>query len=127
METRKENILLKKSEAFATRIVKLYQYLMNEKHETVISKQIYRSGTSIGANVAESEHAQSGIDFTHKLSISLKEANETRYWLNTLHNSNYIDDTGFNSMKEDVEELIRILVSSIKTMKRKNDPAISIQ
>ncbi len=127
METRKENILLKKSEAFATRIVKLYQYLINEKHETVISKQIYRSGTSIGANVAESEHAQSGIDFTHKLSISLKEANETRYWLNTLHNSNYIDDTGFNSMKEDVEELIRILVSSIKTMKRKNDPAISIQ
>ena len=127
METRKKNILLKKSEAFATRIVKLYQYLINEKHETVISKQIYRSGTSIGANVAESEHAQSGIDFTHKLSISLKEANETRYWLNTLHNSNYIDDTGFNSMKEDVEELIRILVSSIKTMKRKNDPAISIQ
>ncbi|MBQ6032272.1 MAG: four helix bundle protein [Prevotella sp.] len=127
METRKENILLKKSEVFATRIVKLYQYLINEKHETVISKQIYRSGTSIGANVAESEHAQSGIDFTHKLSISLKEANETRYWLNTLHNSNYIDDTGFNSMKEDVEELIRILVSSIKTMKRKNDPAISIQ
>lgn len=127
METRKENILLKKSEAFATRIVKLHQYLINEKHETVISKQIYRSGTSIGANVAESEHAQSGIDFTHKLSISLKEANETRYWLNTLHNSNYIDDTGFNSMKEDVEELIRILVSSIKTMKRKNDPAISIQ
>lgn len=127
METRKENILLKKSEVFATRIVKLYQYLINEKHETVISKQIYRSGTSIGANVAESEHAQSGIDFTHKLSISLKEANETRYWLNTLHNSNYIDDTGFNSMKEDVEELIRILVSSIKTMKRKNGPAISIQ
>ena len=127
METRKENILLKKSEVFATRIVKLYQYLINEKHETVISKQIYRSGTSIGANVAESEHAQSGIDFTHKLSISLKEANETRYWLNTLHNSNYIDDTGFNSMKEDVEELIRILVSSIITMKRKNDPAISIQ
>ena len=120
METRKENILLQKSEAFATRIIRLYQYLLIEKHETVISKQIYRSGTSIGANVAESEQAQSSHDFIYKLSISLKEANETRYWLNTLHSSNYINDIGFQSMIDDVEELIRILVSSIKTMKKRN-------
>lgn len=120
METRKENILLKKSEAFAIRIIKLYQYLLAEKHETVISKQIYRSGTSIGANVAESEQSQSCHDFIHKLSISLKEANETRYWLNILHNSNYINDNGFHSMIDDVEELIKILVSSIKTIKKKN-------
>ena len=126
METRKENILLQKSEAFATRIIRLYQYLLIEKHETVISKQIYRSGTSIGANIAESEQAQSSLDFIHKLSISLKEANETRYWLNTLHNGNYINDTGFHSMIDDVEELIRILVSSIKTMKKRNGIETSI-
>ncbi len=126
MKTRKENILLNKSEDFATRIIKLYQYLTIDKHETVISKQIYRSGTSIGANIAESEQAQSGLDFIHKLSIALKEANETRYWLNTLHNSNYINDLGFYSMTDDVEELIRILVSSIKTMKKKKGIETSI-
>lgn len=126
MKTRKENILLNKSEDFATRIIKLYQYLTIDKHETVISKQIYRSGTSIGANIAESEQAQSGLDFIHKLSIALKEANETRYWLNTLHNSNYINDLGFYSMADDVEELIRILVSSIKTMKKKKGIETSI-
>ncbi len=126
MKTRKENILLNKSEDFATRIIKLYQYLTIDKHETVISKQIYRSGTSIGANIAESEQAQSGLDLIHKLSIALKEANETRYWLNTLHNSNYINDLGFYSMTDDVEELIRILVSSIKTMKKKKGIETSI-
>lgn len=119
METRKENILLKKSEAFAIRIIKLYQYLLAEKHETVISKQIYRSGTSIGANVAESKSAQSGLNFIHKLSIALKEANETEYWLKGLFSGKYIDEKGFTSMQNDNEELIKMLVSSIKTMKKK--------
>ena len=119
METRKENILLQKSEAFATRIIRLYQYLLIERHETVISKQIYRSGTSIGANVAESKSAQSGLDFIHKLSIALKEANETEYWLKGLFSGKYIDEIGFISMRNDNEELIKMLVSSIKTMKKK--------
>ena len=119
METRKENILLQKSEAFATRIIRLYQYLLIERHETVISKQIYRSGTSIGANVAESKSAQSGLDFIHKLSIALKEANETEYWLKGLFSGKYIDEIGFTSMRNDNEELIKMLVSSIKTMKKK--------
>lgn len=84
MMERKESVLKNKSESFAKRIIKLYQYLMNVKHETVISKQIYRSGTSIGANIAESRYAQSEFDFISKLSIALKEAEETEYWLKSL-------------------------------------------
>ena len=80
MMERKESVLKNKSESFAKRMIKLYQYLMNVKHETVISKQIYRSGTSIGANIAESRFAQSELDFISKLSIALKEAEETEYW-----------------------------------------------
>ena len=86
-----------------------------------MSKQIYRSGTSIGANVAESINAQSEADFISKLSIALKEANETDYWLKNLYSVHYIDDIGFNSLQEDNEEIIKILVSSIKTMKRKTN------
>ena len=119
MMKKKESILQEKSEAFMTRIIKLYQYLINEKHETTIAKQIYRSGTSIGANVAESKSAQSGLDFIHKLSIALKEANETEYWLKGLFSGKYIDEKGFTSMRSDNEELIKMLVSSIKTMKKK--------
>ena len=84
MMERKESVLKNKSESFAKRIIKLYQYLMNVKHETVISKQIYRSGTSIGANIAESRFAQSESDFISKLSIALKKAEETEYWLKSL-------------------------------------------
>ena len=84
MMERKESVLKNKSESFAKRIIKLYQYLMNVKHETVISKQIYRSGTSIGANIAESRFAQSELDFISKLSIALKIAEETEYWLKSL-------------------------------------------
>lgn len=84
MMERKESVLKNKSESFAKRIIRLYQYLMNVKHETVISKQIYRSGTSIGANIAESRLAQSELDFISKLSIALKEAEETEYWLKSL-------------------------------------------
>ena len=87
------------------------------KQEFILSKQILRSGTSIGASIRESEFAQSNADFINKLSISLKEANETDYWLNLLKDSDYIDSNAFNSMEIDCEELIALLVSSIKTAK----------
>lgn len=119
MLQRKESVLRNKSEAFAGRVVMLYQYLTKSKHEDVISKQILRSGTSIGANIAESQNAQSTADFINKLSIALKEANETEYWLKTLINGNYIDEKGYNSMSKDNEELVKMLVKSIKTMKDK--------
>ena len=115
---RKESVLKKKTEAFAVRIFKLNQYLTKEKHETVIAKQVYRSGTSIGANVAESINAQTTADFITKLSIALKEANETQYWLNTCYNSGLIDQQGFTSMNTDNEEIIKILVCSIKTARK---------
>ena len=115
---RKESILKLKTEAFAVRITKLYKYLVGQK-ESVISKQIYRSGTSIGANVAESINAQSPADFISKLSIALKEANETEYWLKTLYQGQYIDENGFQSMFNDNEEIIKILVKSIKTIKKR--------
>jgi four helix bundle protein len=115
---RKDSILKIKSELFATRIINLYKYLA-DKHENVMSKQIYRSGTSIGANVAESINAQSDADFISKLSIALKEANETEYWLKNLHSGGFIDDKGFQSLFNDNEELIKMLVKSIKTMKNK--------
>ena len=115
---RKDSILKIKSELFATRIINLYKYLTN-KHEMIMSKQIYRSGTSIGANIAESINAQSNADFISKLSIALKEANETEYWLKNLHSGRFIDDTGFQSLFNDNEELIKMLVKSIKTMKKR--------
>ena len=117
MKPRKESVLREKSENFTTRIIKLYQYLSETKHERTISNQIYRSGTSIGANIAESTNAQSRADFISKLSIALKEANETEYWLKSLYNGNFIDEKGFNSMFNDNEELIKMLVKSIKKLK----------
>ena len=114
---RKESVLREKSENFTTRIIKLYQYLSETKHERTISNQIYRSGTSIGANIAESTNAQSRADFISKLSIALKEANETEYWLKSLYNGNFIDEKGFNSMFNDNEEVIKMLVKSIKKLK----------
>lgn len=117
---RKESILRNKSELFADRIVKLYKYIYKQQ-ESVMSKQIYRSGTSIGANIAESINAQSEADFINKLSIALKEANETDYWLERLFNSGYINQKGYLSMKNDNTEIIKMLVSSIKTVKNKID------
>lgn len=114
---RKESVLREKSEKFTTRIIKLYRYLSETKQERTISNQIYRSGTSIGANIAESTNAQSRADFISKLSIALKEANETEYWLKSLYNGNFIDEKGFNSMFNDNEELIKMLVKSIKKLK----------
>lgn len=113
----KENLIKVKSFNFALRIVKMYQYLCEQKKEFVLSKQILRSGTSIGANIREAEQGQSKADFIHKLSISLKEANETDYWLELLFRSNYIDDSDYISMKADVDELLKLLVSIIKTSK----------
>ena len=116
---RKKSILKIKSEAYAVRIINLHKYLRTDKHETIMSKQIYRSGTSIGANIAESTNAQSGFDFINKQSIALKEANEAEYWLKNLYQGEYINKAGFESMMNDNEELTKMLVSSIKTMKQK--------
>lgn len=98
----KENIIKLKSFDFALRIVKVYQYLIAERKEFVLSKQLLRSGTSIGALVRESEHAESKADFIHKLSIALKEANETEYWIELLYKSNYIDRNSFQSVQTDI-------------------------
>lgn len=120
MMKRQESIIKEKSEAFSKRIVRLYRYLTQQKGETIISKQIYRSGTSIGANIAESRFAQSPADFISKLSIALKETNETEYWLKNLFYGDYITERQYTSMFNDVEEIIKILVKSIKTLKLKN-------
>ena len=103
-----------KSYLFALRIVRMVQYLRNEKQEFILSKQVLRSGTAIGALVRESEFAQSPADFINKLSVGLKEANETDYWLNLLYDSDYMDEQSFTSIEED---LIALFVSSIKTVK----------
>lgn len=112
------NILKEKSYAFALRVVKLAQYLNKSQKEYVISKQILRSGTSIGALVSEAEFAQSKRDFISKLSIGLKEANETYYWLKLLYEGKYISETMFDSIKPQTKELIKLLVTSIKTAKK---------
>ena len=102
---------------FAIRIVKLYKFLC-EKNEFVMSKQILRSGTSIGANIAESSRAESDNDFIHKLSISRKEGQETLYWLELLQRTDYISSEQFNSMQSDCEELLKLLTSIILSTKK---------
>ena len=114
-----ENILKEKSFSFALRIVKLSQYLNSDKKEYVLSKQVLRSGTSIGALICEAEYAQSKPDFIHKLSIGLKEANETYYWLRLLREGGYTSETMFNSIKPQSNELIKLLTSSINTAKKR--------
>ena len=106
-----------KSLDFAVRCVKFYDYLKDEKQEYVISKQILRSGTSIGANISESQGAQSTPDFITKLHISLKEARETAYWLLVLYKSEKISEAEYNSMYSDLNEIISLLVSILKTIK----------
>ena len=115
-----DNVVMSKSKAFALRIIKLYKYLCDEKKEFVLSKQVLRSGTSIGANIKESEYAQSKADFNSKLYIALKEANETEYWLELLHESEYIPEEAFNSIYSDNKELIKLLTSITKTLKTNN-------
>ena len=114
---RQGNIIKEKSYSFAIRIVKLYKFLSEEKKEYTLSKQILKSGTSIGALIRESEHGESKLDFIHKLTISLKEANETEYWLNILKDTGYIDDRMFKSINKDCIEIIKLLTSIIKTSK----------
>ena len=106
-----------KSFLFALRIVKLYRYL-KEKNEFVMSRQLLRAGTSIGANIAEGEQAQSRPDFVSKLGIALKEAAETNYWLRLLHGSGYLTDTEFSSIFNDCRELEKMLTAIIKTTKK---------
>ncbi|MFI3325226.1 MAG: four helix bundle protein [Clostridia bacterium] len=109
------SIISEKSKTFAIRIINLNKYLRTEHKEFVLSNQILKSGTSIGANVREARRGQSSADFISKLSISLKEADETQYWLELLYETNYISDKEFISLNKDCEELIKILVSIIKT------------
>ncbi|MDO4194716.1 MAG: four helix bundle protein [Prevotellaceae bacterium] len=113
-----DNIIKDKSFAFAVRIVNMYKYLTNEKQEYIMSKQVFRSGTSIGANVCEALQGISTADFVAKMSISLKEACETDYWLRLLHNTGYIDDRLFSSIIVDCEEIIKILTSIVKNKKQ---------
>ncbi len=113
----RENVLKEKSFAFALRTIKCYEYLKSNKNEYVLSKQMLRCGTSIGANIRESEHAESRADFIHKLSISLKEANETAYWLELLEQSGYLEKEHYDSMYFDCVELLKLLTSIIKKSK----------
>ena len=114
----KKNVIKDKSFLFAVEIVYIYKTLI-EKKEFVLSKQLLRSGTSIGANIREAEHAQSKADFIHKLSISLKEANETEYWLDLLFETKYITVSEFQNIKPKAVEILKILISIINTSKRK--------
>ena len=113
----KENVLIDKSIKFAARIVKLQKFLSAEKKESVISKQIIRSGTSIGANINEANYGNSKADFISKLHIALKETAETEYWIKLLNMSEYIDDEMSDSLITDCLELKRLLISSINTAK----------
>ena len=106
---------------FGCRITRLFQYLTedSEYKEYVISKQIYRSGTSVGANVRESKHAQSDADFLSKMSIAYKEADETDYWMNLLHDNGYINESQYESLKKDMDRILKLLTSIVKTMNQK--------
>ena len=114
----KKNIVADKSYQFALRVIKLYRHLSAEKKEFVLSKQVLRSGSSIGALVKEAEHAQSKADFINKMNIALKEANETEYWLMLLKDSDFIDEKSFTSIHIDNKELIKLLASIVKTSKQ---------
>ena len=118
MLKRENNILLTKVDAYSNRIIRLYKYLKDVEKEFILSKQLLRSGTSIGANIAESQSAQSSADFIHKLEIELKEAKETHYWLEKLLVGEYINEVGYKSMSNDNVEIIKLLTSIIITKKR---------
>ena len=114
---KQENVIKEKSYKFAVRAVRLSQFLVNEKREFVLSKQILRSGTAVGALVREAEQAESRKDFIHKLAIALKEANETEYWIDLIKDTDYIDEKLHQSLYKDCNELIRIITAIIKTTK----------
>ena len=112
-----DSIIQQKSRNFAIRIIGCYKCLSEQNHEQIMSKQLLRCGTSIGANTRESKKAQSRMDFLNKLNIPLKEADETEYWLDLLHETKYIDDKMYDSLLSDCKELIAILVTIIKKLK----------
>jgi four helix bundle protein len=112
------SVVRDKSFQFALRVVKLYRYLKEEKKEYVLSKQVLRSGTAIGALIRESQYAESTADFIHKLAIALKEANETDYWIELLFQSGFLEEKSYQSIHIDIEELLKLLTSIIKTTKQ---------
>ena len=116
-EYMKSNPIVDKSKVFALRIIRMYKFLVEKRKEFVLSKQVLRSGTSIGANIRESQRGQSKADFYAKFYIALKEADETSYWLELLHAGGYIDEQSYTSIYEDCVELIKLLTSIIKTTK----------
>jgi len=114
-----ENGVYKKSFAFAIRVIKLYKYLVKSQKEFVMSKQMLRSGTAVGALIREAKHGESKADFIHKMSIALKEANETVYWLELLSATDYITKDEFTSIHMDAIELVKMLASTVKSSKLK--------
>lgn len=116
----KENVLRDKAMEFAVRIVNLCKFLADEKKEFIMSKQVLRAGTSIGANIAESVRAESDADFIHKLSIARKEGEETLYWLELLQRTAYLSSGQYDSMKQDGEEILKLLTSITLTMQKRN-------
>ncbi len=114
-----QSIIKEKSFAFAVRVINLFKFLKEEKKESVLSKQILRSGTSISANVREAQQAESKADFVHKLHIALKETAETGYWLELLLAGKFINKSQFDSLNKDCEEILKILTAIIKTTKSK--------
>ncbi len=113
-----DNQILIDSKAFALRIIRLYKYLKEDKQVYILSKQLLRSGTSIGANIRESKNAASRMDFISKLNIALKEANETEYWLELLHESDILSDCEFDSIYNDCSKIVETLTKIIKTTKQ---------
>lgn len=114
-----KNIVKEKSFLFAIRIVKLYKFLCDEKREFVLSKQVLRSGTSVGAMIREAEHAESLSDFTHKMAIAQKEINETLYWLELLYKTEFLKEEQYESINQNALEIIKLITSIIKTSKSK--------
>ena len=113
------NVIVQKSYQFALHIIKLYSFLCKERQEYVMSKQLLRSGTAIGALISESKFAQSNADFINKMYIALKEANETKYWINLLHDSEFIPEKTFDFIIPKIDDIISILVAIVKTSKEK--------
>lgn len=114
-----DSAIYNKTYKFALRIINAYKYLTDEQREFILSKQLLRSGTSIGAMCREAEHAQSKADFLNKMNIALKEANETEYWLQLLHDSDYINDTVYKSIIKDCSDILKLLISIVRTTKER--------
>ncbi|MFC4723303.1 four helix bundle protein [Geojedonia litorea] len=117
---KKDNVIKNKSFQFSIKVVELYKVLTVSEKEFVLSRQLLRSGTSIGANIRESEHAESKADFIHKLSIALKEASETEYWLDLLNETHYLKKSTYIELKVDINEILKLLISIIKSSKTNN-------